>query len=73
MSESGGSSVSSSECLAPRSSGYCKDCGDGRSASRVMNEYAVCSATRNNTYPDAIDCDKSRDHLYLEVALSGQH
>ncbi len=38
-----------------------------------MNEYTVCSAARNNTYPDAIDCDKSQDHLYLEVALLGQH
>ncbi len=38
---------------------HCKDCGDGRSVSRVMSKCVVCSAARNNTYPDAIDCDKS--------------
>ncbi len=38
-----------------------------------MIEYGVCSAMRNNTYPDTIDCDKLRDHLFLEVALLGQY
>ncbi len=52
---------------------YCKDCGDDRSVSQMMNECVVCSAARNITYPNAIDCDKSRDHLYLEVVLLGEH
>ncbi len=50
--------------------GYCKDCGDGKGADRVMCEWESV-LPQNNTYPDAVDCDKSRNQLVLGSCIIG--